>query len=60
MTTPIQIRAQKNYTLSDADRLALASLLIKAGYSVRLARENISKSTTAKYEHYVEAWVGTL
>jgi hypothetical protein len=34
----VKIHNQKNGKLNDADRLALAALLIKAGYTVRIIR----------------------
>ena len=49
-----RIQQQKGYTLSAEDRLALASLLIKAGYSVRLVRYKRDGKTT--YQYAVEYW----
>lgn len=37
--TEAKITTQKNGTLNDADRLLLAQLLIKAGYTVRIGKE---------------------
>lgn len=44
-----RITAQKNYTLSEADRLQLATLLIKAGYTVKLTREKPTGKNTFSY-----------
>jgi len=40
--------------LTEADRLALANLLVKAGYSVRIGREKEGSKST--YRHFVEFW----
>ena len=44
----------KNNALNENDRLQLATLLIKAGYSVRLGREKKANSSANIY--YVEYW----
>jgi hypothetical protein len=51
----IKIKAQKNYTLTEQDRLQLATLLIKAGYIVHIGREQVPESKTKKYDYYVTA-----
>jgi hypothetical protein len=49
--TTITIRAQKHCALTETDLLALASLLLKAGYTVRIVRENVEASgKTPRYE----------
>lgn len=50
-----RIYSVKQNSLNDADRLEVAKILIKAGYSVRLGKEK--KEPTSKcYVHYVEYW----
>ena len=41
-----RIVAQKDAKVNDADRLALASLLIKFGYTVRIGKERKDGKTT--------------
>ncbi len=48
----MRIKALSNGVLNEADRLVLAGLLIKAGYTVRLGKE---KDSRGRYEHFVEA-----
>ena len=48
----MKIDAQKNGSLNQVDRLELARLLIKAGYTVRLDKEKPNGKTT--YVYYVE------
>lgn len=44
---------------SEEDRLQLAALLIKAGYTVRIGRiMNTTQGKTPKAEYVVEAWEG--
>ncbi len=40
-----KITAQKGFTVSSEDRLALASLLIKFGYTVRIEKELVNGKT---------------
>lgn len=49
----MRIEDQKNGRPTDADRIALAALLIKAGYTVRARSETKGKSTIKKW--FVEA-----
>ena len=51
----MKIKALKTGSLNEQDRLAIATLLIKAGYTVRLGKEK-SGPNGNKYEHYVEAY----
>ena len=53
-----RIYSQKNGSLNEQDRLALAQLLIKAGYTVRLGKEKQNQRQNAQYTHYVEYWDG--
>ena len=39
---------------NEADRLEIAKLLIKAGYTVRLSKDKPANSKT--YNHFVEYW----
>ena len=50
----MKIKALKTGSLNEHDRLSIATLLIKAGYTVRIGKEK-SSSGSNKYEHYVEA-----
>lgn len=43
----IKIIAQKNARVNDDDRLALASLLLKFGYTVRIGKEKREGDKTA-------------
>jgi hypothetical protein len=52
MPERIKIIPPKNGKLNEEDRLALASLLIKAGFAVRLSQEKINSRTI----YYVEYW----
>ena len=49
----MRIQEQKHGKLSEQDRLDLASLLVKAGYIVRIGREKAPGKTTSMA--YVEA-----
>lgn len=45
----------KQNGLNDADRLELAKILIKAGYSVRIGREQKDQKSK-RYSYFVEYW----
>lgn len=47
-----KIENVKSGGLNEADRLEIAKLLIKAGYTVRLGKEKPASSKT--YNHFVE------
>jgi hypothetical protein len=47
MTAETKITVQKSGQLNDNDRLLLAQLLIKAGYTVRIGKEKRDGSKTA-------------
>ena len=47
----MKIKSLKSGALNAEDRLAIAALLIKAGYTVRIDKETQGKRT----EYYVEA-----
>lgn len=49
-----RIHSQKNGALNEQDRLSLAQLLIKAGYTVRLGKMKESQAQNAKAILYVE------
>ena len=49
-----RIYSLKNNALSADERLELARLLIKAGYSVRTGREK--KANSSAYVYFVEYW----
>lgn len=51
----IKISAQKGATVNNEDRLALATLLIKHGYSVRIGKEKAEgKQTSTIFVGYEE------
>lgn len=45
----------KSGSLNEAERLDMARLLIKAGYTVRLGKERPAGKSTA-YSYFVEYW----
>lgn len=50
-----RIVSNKTITFNNEDRLALATLLVKAGYSVRIGKEKSEgKSTTITFIEYWE------
>lgn len=49
-----RIYVLKGRTLTDAERLELCRLLIKAGYAAKLGKEKQSGKQT--YEHFIEFW----
>ena len=52
----MKIYAQKNGSLNEVERLELAKLLVKAGYTVRLGKEKQgNKATNVFYVEYEEA-----
>ncbi|MCL2563114.1 MAG: resolvase [Oscillospiraceae bacterium] len=55
----IKIRIQKHGAMTEADRLQVATLLIKAGYTARIGRERPAGKDSGTYIYYVEYWDGT-
>ncbi len=49
-----RIYAQKSSTLNEGERLDLAKLLIKAGYTVRIKKEKVDGRSAVNY--VVEFW----
>lgn len=49
-----RITALKGSVLNAEDRFAIANLLIKAGYSVRIVKEKPANKSTLQY--YIEYW----
>lgn len=49
-----RIYAQKGSQLNESDRLAMCTLLIKAGYTVRLGKEKQQGKST--YDRFIEYW----
>jgi len=49
-----KIYSQKNGQLNEQDRQAIATLLIKAGYMVRIGKEKPEGKQNAAHVHYVE------
>ena len=52
MPKRIKIIPPKQNSLKEEDRIALASLLVKAGYAVKLSQEKIGSRTV----YFVEYW----
>lgn len=50
----MKITSQKTGALNEADRLQLGTLLLKAGYTVRLGKERPKAKTSTTYTYYVE------
>ena len=48
----MKISNQRFGALNESDRLTIAQLLIKAGYTVRLTKEK--DGAKASYNHYIE------
>jgi hypothetical protein len=51
-----RIYSQKTGALNEQDRLALASMLLKAGYTARVGREKPAGKANSQYVYYVEYW----
>ena len=51
-----RIKAQRLGKLTDEDKYTICALLVKAGYAVRIGRENVGTVTKPKYEHFIEFW----
>ena len=51
-----RIYAQKPNSLNETDRLKLAELLIKAGYTVRISREKPNGKKNGAYIYFIEYW----
>lgn len=51
-----RIYVLKDGKLSDEDKLDLCRLLIKAGYTVRIGKENKGTAEKPRYERFVECW----
>ena len=49
-----KITSQKTGALNEADRLQLGTLLLKAGYTVRLGREKQPGNRSTSYTYFVE------
>lgn len=52
----MRIYSLKQNSLNDSDRLDLARLLLKAGYTVKLGREKPAGKATGAYIYYIEFW----
>lgn len=52
----MKIYSLKSGGLNETDRLEIARLLLKAGYTVKIDKEKPANSKT--YNHYVEYWDG--
>lgn len=50
----MRIQAQKSGTMTEADRLDIARLLVKAGYTVRIGKEKTSTKANAPYVAFIE------
>lgn len=52
----MRIYSLKQNSLNEEDRLELARLLAKAGYTVRLGREKPPGKPNGAFQYYVEFW----
>lgn len=52
----MRIYSLKQNSLNDADRLDMARLLLKAGYTVKLGREKPAGKPNGAYVYYIEFW----
>lgn len=50
----MKIFAQKNGTMNESDRLEIARLLVKAGYTVRIGKEKSGQKTNSANICFVE------
>lgn len=57
MSDRSRIYAQKAHKFNDADFQAIAGLLIKAGYTVRIGRERPAGKDTGAWTYFVEYWM---
>lgn len=57
MSDRSRIYAQKAQKFNDADFQAIAGLLIKAGYTVRIGRERPAGKDTGAWTYFVEYWM---
>jgi hypothetical protein len=51
-----RVYSQKSGALNESDRLELARLLLKAGYTVNLGREKPAGKQGGAYVYFVEYW----
>ena len=50
----MRIYPQKNGSLSETERLEIARLLVKAGYTVRIGKEKPANKPNGAYVFYIE------
>lgn len=53
-----RIYSIRDNSLNESDRLDIARLLIKAGYSARIGREKPAGKSNASYKYFIEFWDG--
>lgn len=51
-----RIYSQKDKGLNEQERLDIARLLIKAGYTVKIGKERSAGKSNAAYIYFVEYW----
>lgn len=51
-----RIYSQKDKGLNEQERLDIARLLIKAGYTVKIGKEKPTGKSNAAYIYFVEYW----
>lgn len=51
-----RVYSQKSGALNETDRIEIARLLIKAGYSVRLGREKPAGKQNGAFIYFIEYW----
>lgn len=50
----MRIHPQKNGSLTESERLDIARLLVKAGYTVRIGKEKPANKPNGAYVFYIE------
>lgn len=53
-----RICSQKNGALNENERLEIARLLLKAGYTVNMGREKPPEKKNGAYIYFIEYWEG--
>ncbi len=56
MSEKQRIYSLKSGSLNESERIEIARLLLKAGYTARLGREKPQGKPSGTYEYFVEFW----
>jgi len=54
-----RIYSLKTGSLNETERLEIARLLLKAGYTARLGRERPAGKNSGNFDYFIEFWEGT-